>query len=124
VPMSNLFRWRNYNESGHLKLDGRRTAIHIRLDRPLEIYSSIAFRSCSLCRSSVICFADLYWETKTIDKDIHQAENTRLPAGLIVHVAHTDEGAKEIFGTDVGAYLSSGNGAVQQDADRFRQPFQ
>jgi hypothetical protein len=39
-------------------------------------------------------------------------------------VAGADEGAKEIFGTDVGAYLSSGNGAVQQDAGRFRQPFQ
>jgi hypothetical protein len=72
----------------------------------------------------VICFADLYRETKTIDEDIHQAENTRLPAGLIVHVAHADEGAQEIFGTDVGAYLSSGNGAVQQDAGRFRHPFQ
>ena len=94
------------------------------LDRRLEICTSIALRSCSLRRANVICFADLYWETKTIDEDIHQAENTRLPAGLIVHVAHADEGAKEIFGTDVGAYLSSGNGAVQQDADRLRQPFQ
>ena len=72
----------------------------------------------------MICFAELYWETKTIDEDIHQAENTRLPAGLIVHVAHADEGAKEILGTDVGAYLSSGNSAVEQDAGRSRQPFQ
>jgi len=62
----------------------------------------------------VICFADLCWETKTIDENIHQAHNTRLPAGLILHVAHADEGAEEIFGTDVGAYLSSGNGVVQQ----------
>ena len=50
------------------------------------------------------------WETKTIDEDIHQAENTGLPAGLIVHEAHADEGAKEIFGTNIGAYLPSGNG--------------
>ena len=72
----------------------------------------------------MICFADLYWKTKTIDEDIDQAENARLPAGLILHVAHADEGAEEIFGTDVGAYLSSGNGAVQQNAGRFRQPVQ
>ena len=99
-------------------------AIHDRLDRRLGVYTSIALRSCSLCLSSVICFANLYWETKTIDEDIHQAENTRLPAGLILHVAHADEGAQEIFGTDVGAYLASGNGAVQQDGGRFRQPVQ
>jgi len=61
----------------------------------------------------VICFVDPRWETETIDEDIHQSDHTRLPAGLILHMAHADEGAQEIFGTDVRAYLSCGNGAVQ-----------
>ena len=72
----------------------------------------------------MIWFADLYWETQAVNEDIDQAENARLPAGLILHVAHADKGAEEIFGTDVGAYLSSGNGAVEQDGGRFRQPVQ
>jgi hypothetical protein len=88
------------------------------------VFNSIALPSCARRRAGVIWFADLYWETQAVNEDIDQAENARLPAGLILHVAHADKGAEEIFGTDVGAYLSSGNGAVQQDAGRFRQPFQ
>ena len=80
----------------------------------------MALRSRSFRNDSMICFTNLHRETKTINEDIHQAENTGLPAGLIVHEAHADEGAKEIFGTNIGAYLPSGNGPVQQDADRFR----
>jgi len=60
----------------------------------------------------VICFADLYWETKTIEEDIHQAENTRLPAGLIVHVAHADQGTQEILRTDVVADFAGRLAAV------------
>jgi hypothetical protein len=44
-------------------------AIHVRLHRRLEIYYSIALCSCSLRRAGVICFVDLYRETKTIDED-------------------------------------------------------
>jgi hypothetical protein len=29
-------------------------------------------------------------EAKAIDEDIHQAQDGRLPAGLVVHVTHAD----------------------------------
>jgi hypothetical protein len=77
------------------------------------MYTSNALRSCLLYRASMICFADLDWESKTVDEDVHQAENTCLPAGLIVHVAHSHEGAEEVLGADVGAYLACGDGPVQ-----------
>jgi hypothetical protein len=46
---------------------------------------SVALCPWSLRCGGVICFADRCWETETIEEDVHQAENARLPAGLVVH---------------------------------------
>src|SRR5260370_2715799 len=54
---------------------------------------------------------------KAIDKDIHQPHDAFLPAGLVVHVAHSDEGAQKVLGTDVGAYLAGGDGADRGSRD-------
>jgi len=68
-----------------------------------EFFASLSIALCSgsLRRAGVIWFADLYWETETVDNDIHHAEHTRLPAGLVVHEAHPDHCAHQISGVDI-----------------------
>src|SRR5882672_11260902 len=58
---------------------------------------------------------------KAVDKDIEQPHDAPLPAGLVMQVAHADQGPQKIFRADVGTYLAGGDGAVQQGTDRFRQ---
>ena len=58
---------------------------------------------------------------KAVDEDIHQPQHRRLPAGLVVHVAHADQRPQKVLGADVGADLAGRDGAVQQGADRLGQ---
>ncbi len=71
----------------------------------------------------MICVADLHWEAKTVDEDIYEGKDLRLPSRLIVHVAHAHESADQGFGLDIGAYLASSDGPVQQNGSSPRQLF-
>jgi len=52
----------------------------------------------------------------------HPTAAARSPASrAVVHVAHADECAQNVFRTDIGAYLAGRDGAVQQSADGFGQ---
>src|SRR5580692_10273064 len=86
-----------------------------------DIMSKNSLRLSPLPRASVIWFVDLDRESKTVDEDIHQTEDTSLPSGLIVHVAHADESADQVFRLDIRAYLASSDGPVQQNASSLRQ---
>src|SRR5882672_1868814 len=83
---------------------------------PLHAPCGVAAVRHQRCLSVDVC---LY--AKAIDEDIQQPQHGRLPAGLIVHVAHADECAQNVFRADIGAYLAGRDGAVQQGADGFGQ---
>ena len=59
---------------------------------------------------------------QSVDENIHEPKDVLLPAGLVVHVAHAHEGAQQVFRADVAADFAGRDRAVQQRADRSRQP--
>ena len=56
-------------------------------------------------------------KAKAIDEDVDQPQHARLPAGLVVHVAHADQRPQQVLGADVGADLAGGDRAIEQCAD-------
>ena len=58
---------------------------------------------------------------QAIDEHVQKPQHCRLPAGLIVHVAHADKRPQNVFGTDIGADLAGCDGAVQEGTDSLCQ---
>ncbi len=57
---------------------------------------------------------------KAIDEDVDQPQDALLPTGLVVDVAHADEGPQKVFRADITAHLARRHGAIQQGADGLR----
>ena len=51
---------------------------------------------------------------KSIHENIDQTHDARLPAGLIMHIAHADQCAQKILRAHIGPYLAGSDRAVEQ----------
>src|SRR6476659_9715226 len=51
-------------------------------------------------------------QAKAIDEDVEHPQYRRLPAGLVVHVAHADQGPEQILRTDIGPHLARRDRAI------------
>src|ERR1700722_17282449 len=58
---------------------------------------------------------------QAVDEDIDQPHHAFLPAGLVVHVAHADEGTQQVLRADVRPYLAGRDRAIEQGAKGFGQ---
>src|SRR5882757_1792816 len=59
-----------------------------------------------------------------VDEHIHQAQHGRLPAGLVVQIAHADQRAQQLLRTDVGADLAGRDSAIEQRTNSLGQRFE
>src|SRR5258708_12535274 len=68
--------------------------------------------------------ADVGLHAKAVDEDVDQAQDGRLPTGLVVHVAHADEGPQKVFRADIATDLPTRHAPAQQSPHGLRQPFE
>ncbi len=60
-------------------------------------------------------------DTQPVDEDVDKPQDTGLPAGLIVHVAHAEKGPEQVFRADVVADFAACDRSIEQRADGPRQ---